>query len=103
MLGISDVSTETLALIFLPSLDDVTFDEDKLLLRSRFASEMFAVSAIKEPNIFENSNCILLSASSKFLESPAGVGCEGRGSCIQLLERRLLSFRARQSVRVTSI
>lgn len=103
MCGISDVSTETSTLIFLPDLDDVMFDEDKLLVRSLFASDVFAVSAMKEPKILEKSNWMLLSASSKFLASLEGIGCDVRASCMQLLERRLLSFRARQRVRVTSI
>lgn len=54
--GRSDVSTETSTLIFLLDLDEVTLEEDKLLVRSLFVSEILAASAMKEPKTFVNSN-----------------------------------------------
>lgn len=56
ILAVSDVSTGTSTRIFLLDLDDWMIEDDGLLVRSLFVSEISAASAINDPKTFENSN-----------------------------------------------
>lgn len=96
----ADVETGTSTLIFLLDLDDVRWDEDKLLDRSLLVSEVFSVSAMKEPKTFVNSSWRLFISSSKVRDSLQGKVWAGR---MLIFSRRILLLRARQSDRVTSI